>query len=88
MSKRMSFSEARSRYVNRFTTEHTPAWARHQRDDGSFYAPQYASDLEWYERTTFPGEPGHLGFGTDCYSQNPSWPLGEALAAPYRGRAW
>ena len=47
-----------------------------------FYAPQYRTDREWFENTVFP--PNQMCHGTDCFSTNPSWPLGKQLSAPYR----
>lgn len=81
--KRLSFSDARAQYVHRFTMDHVPAWARKVRPDGTYYAPQYASDREWYERTKFPGEPGLPGDCKYCESSGQTWPLGQSLAAPF-----
>lgn len=83
MSARPTFEQATSRYVHRFTMEHVPAWAKARREDGTFYAPQYRTDREWYENTTFPGEPGHIGDKRHCYTSNQSWPLGQSLKAAY-----
>lgn len=82
----MNLEEAKRRYVHRFTMEHVPDWARGRGPDGAtwFYAPQYRTDKEWYEKTMFP--PNHpLGRRSECWSQNPSWPLGERLDHPYVG---
>lgn len=79
---RLLFEEAKTRYVHRYTLEHVPAWARSPRDDGTFYAPQYRTDREWYDSTLFPGEPGHIGDRNHCYSTKETWPLGESLKAP------
>lgn len=77
----MTFEEARARYVNRFTMEHVPAWAMKRREDGTYHAPQYKSDREWYENTHFPPHPlcdkGH------CHSHSQTWPLGKSLPGPY-----
>lgn len=83
----MTFDEAKRRYVHRFTMEHVPAWARKVREDGTYYAPQYRSDREWYENTVFP--PQHpLGKRCrDCYSTGQTWPLGKAMAYPYKKEA-
>jgi hypothetical protein len=83
---RPTLAKAKAEYPHRFTMEHVPAWARKPAPNGRFYAPQYRSDREWYERTTFPGEPGHLGFGRDCYSSRQTWPLGEWLDKPFDAR--
>lgn len=63
--------------------EYVPDWARKVRDDGTYYAPQYRTDEEWYAATLFPGE-GHVGKREKhCYSSGQTWPLGKALSAPY-----
>lgn len=82
-ARKKSFDDAKQQYVHRFTMEHVPSWAKDPTDDGRFYAPQFASDKEWYEHTTFPGEPGHKGGLTDCYTSGMTWPLGKWLTAPY-----
>lgn len=84
--QRPSFEQACSRYVHRFTMDHVPEWARMVREDGTFYAPQYRSDREWYDNTLFPGEAAYP-FGkrdTSCFSTGATWPLGQSLAKPYR----
>lgn len=86
MAKRPTLTQARAQYPHRFTCEHVPEWARKQRTDGTYYAPQYASDAEWYAQTLFPGE-SPLAGRDHCYSHSPSWPLGQALPAPYRRTA-
>lgn len=93
MTKRkLSFEEAKRRYVHRFTMEHVPSWACERPCDSGgtatwYYAPQYRTDKEWYDNTAFPGEPEHiLGARHNgcCDSRNPSWPIGQQLAQPYR----
>lgn len=86
MSRKLTFEEAKRRYVHRYTMEHVPNWAfrPHQ---GRYYAPQYRTDREWYDNTIFPREEGHHGEGTDCYSTNSSWPMGLWLDRPYRGQS-
>lgn len=70
--------------------DHVPAWSRQPVDmtiDGkgpSYYAPQFASDREWYENTKFKGEAGWLGVGDDCYTSGQTWPLGHWLDKPFR----
>jgi len=86
-NKRPDFATACRKYVHRFTMEHVPQWARMQREDGTYYAPQYQSDREWYDNTVFPGELLHpMGkkHNGHCYSSEPSWPLGQSLLEPYR----
>jgi len=83
---RPTLAEARNLYIFRFTMEHVPQWGKTRRADGTYYAPQYRSDAEWYENTTFPGERGH-SMGPDyCHSRNQTWPLGQSLTAPYTTR--
>jgi len=91
----ISFEQAKSQYVHRFTMEHTPAWAKrsfHQAGtpldkypnaDKEWPAPHYRTDKEWYDATTFPGE-GHLSKRANhCETSGQTWPLGQRLAAPY-----
>jgi|SRR5580700_298042 hypothetical protein len=85
--RKVSFEQACARFVHRYTMDHVPQWARRVRENGSFYAPQFASDREWYERTIFPGEPGVHGNSSHCYTSGQTWPLGQSLARPYRGKA-
>ncbi len=84
MNRPITFTEATSRYVHRFTLDHTPNWANAQLPNGNYPAPQYASDEEWYDSTIFPGE-GHLHRNRHhCESSNQTWPMGKEL--PYRYR--
>ena len=84
----VSFTKACQQYVHRYTMEHVPQWARKphyhtDRKEWLYYAPQYRTDREWYDNTLFPGEEGWLGTGSDCYTSNQSWPLGQWLTTPY-----
>jgi hypothetical protein len=84
----ISFKQACNRYVHRFTMNHMPSWARsrpidHGGTETRYYAPHYRDDDEWYENTIFPGEVGWLGIGTDCYSTNQTFPIGNWLDTPY-----
>jgi hypothetical protein len=81
---RPTFEDACRTYLYRFTMEHVPQWARKPRPDGKHYAPQYASDREWFDNTKFPGEPGHIGRITECFAMNASWPLGQSLEEQYQ----
>jgi hypothetical protein len=83
-SRRPSLVEACATYVNRYTMEHVPAWARRPLETGKFYAPQYRSDAEWYANTVFPGEPGVHGNSRHCYTSGQTWPLGQWLTEAYR----
>lgn len=86
----ITFTQACAQYPNRYTCDHVPTWASkpHLHNGGeshgkeTFYAPQYASDVEWYERTMFSGE-SELATSRYCYSQCPSWPMGKWLSAPF-----
>lgn len=77
---KLDFESAKAQYVHRFTMEHVPTWARKRRDNGSYYAPQFRSDREWFENTVFPP---HNGARKYCTSTNLSWPLGTALDKPF-----
>ena len=81
MMKKITFDEAKRRYVHRFTMEYIPGWALVQRNDGTYYAPQYRSDKEWYELTVFP--PNEMCYKNNCYSACQTWPLGKFLNKPY-----
>lgn len=83
MKRALTFEQACSQYVMRFTGDHVPMWALKQRQDKSFYAPQFISDREWYDLAKFPGERGYFGTGGDCQSGPQSWPLGQALRKPF-----
>ena len=83
----MTLQEAQRRYVHRFTLEHVPAWARRPRTDGTFYAPQYRSDREWFENTLFPPHHPYGKRCTNCYSTGATWPLGQSLDTPFAPRA-
>lgn len=90
MPRPLTLEQAQARYPQRFTQDHFPAWAAHplrrdrigQAED--YPAPQYASDAEWYERTTFPGERGLSPSAHWCISARQTWPLGERLPHAYR----
>lgn len=86
-SRKLPFAKAKAQYVHRFTMEHVPAWAAKpiyhgDRKCNLYYAPQYRTDKEWYENTTFFGE-NALADKDYCYSSNQSWPLGQWLEKPY-----
>ena len=73
-------------YVNRYTMEHVPDWAKHRAPGGGYYAPQYRTDEEWYTNTKFPGEAGNpqVPGTSDCYTTGQTWPLGKWLNEPYQ----
>jgi hypothetical protein len=90
MKRKISFEQAKARYLHRFTMEHVPAWASSYctfAGARKYYAPQFRTDREWYDATKFKGEKGWHGISDDCYTTGQTWPLGEWLDAPYqRGR--
>ena len=75
--KRPTLTQAKALYPYRYTLEHKPQWASKPAPNGKLYAPQYASDAEWYANTVFP--PHEMGYGSDCYSTGASRPTGEWL---------
>ena len=78
-TRKLTLSQACAQYPHRYTVEHIPAHvAKPCEGNGKFYAPQYATDAEWYGATVFPGEGPEAGQG-HCYSSKPSWPLGQWL---------
>ena len=83
MPRKVSFKDAKRKYVHRFTLEHVPAWATPPRTNGTFYAPHFSSDSEWYDASVFPGEAGLHGNSEYCETNNQTWPLGQDLAKPY-----
>lgn len=83
--RRLTLAEAQARYVHRFTMEHAPEWTQRRRPDGTYCAPQFRTDAEWFANTKFPGDRGHPGrWYTGCYTTGQTWPLGQALAEPFR----
>jgi hypothetical protein len=79
----ITLATARAQYVHRFTLEHVPAWAyKPCEGNGRYYAPQYRTDAEWYERTSFPGENGVPRREDHCESTGATWPLGQWLNKP------
>lgn len=80
--RKITFEEAKNRYLQRFTMEHVPQWALFPVEPGIYYAPQYATDLEWYENTFFNGE-HELASKEYCYTTKQTWPLGHWLDKPY-----
>lgn len=63
--------------------EHIPEWSKRIRSNGTYYAPAYSSDIEWYENTIFPGEEDIPNRSRFCRSSNQSFPLGEYLKTPF-----
>lgn len=84
MSKRpISFAAAKAQFPHRFTMEHVPAWAKVPMFHTAarqyvHYAPQWSTDLEWYEATRFHGE-SELAEKGHCHSSGETWPLGKGF---------
>lgn len=82
--RRPSLEKAKAQFVQRYTCEHVPAWARRPCEgNGKYYAPQFATDAEWYANTLFKGERGHHGEPNYCHTANQTWPLGQWLDSPF-----
>ena len=82
---RPTFEEAKAKYVHRFTMEHVPAWAADEfypKGTPRFYAPQYKTDREWYDKTVFPTDKRTR----HCFSAGQSWPIGHSLSKPFTKR--
>lgn len=99
-NRAITLEEAKRQYVHRYTMEHKPAWAEKPMKEylqGAgysqtlvtvYYAPQYATDKEWYERTSFPGEGDVMADEDYCYSHSQTWPLGRELNKPFTTAAY
>lgn len=79
----ISFETAKAQYPHRYTQEHVPLWARVRAPNGKYYAPQFRSDREWYEATSFYGE-SELASKRYCYTSRQTWPLGQWLDQPFK----
>ena len=79
---KLSFEQAKAKYVHRFTMEHVPTWASKPAPNGKYYAPQFSSDLEWYDNTLFP--PQNPYSRKDCHTSGQTWPIGQWLDSVYR----
>lgn len=67
-------------YVNRYTREHVPAWAKREWRDGRPYPVQFASDAEWLSHTKFAvRSDGRLDRRHKCCESTPTWPDGEPV---------
>jgi hypothetical protein len=73
-----------AQFVNRYTLENVPRWAKATRVDGSNYPVQFASDAEWLRNTHFKVRlDGRLhAQSTYCYSR-PTWPFNPELRKGY-----
>lgn len=84
----ISLERAKKLYAHRYTMEHIPEWSKSPLIiDGAkqYYAPQFKSDLEWYDNTAFPGELDYIGNDSNCYTRNQTWPLGLWLTNQFEG---
>lgn len=72
-----------SSYVNRYTGQHRPAWARKEWKDGKPYPLQFVNDLEWLANTWFAvRKNGRLDRRhNQCYSRS-TWPNNPELRKP------
>lgn len=83
--------EALARYVDRFTREHVPTWARQPRPCGNPYPVQFDSDADWlantYFRVTARGALADFNDRRgDCQSY-PTWPDNPELRVSNERRA-
>ena len=74
---KISFEQATREYVHRYTCEHKPRWAKFPSVNGMYYAPQFATDKEWYDNTQFPPDVKY------AVTSNLTWPLGMWLDSEY-----
>jgi hypothetical protein len=85
---RPTFKEACATYVHRFTMEHVPEWTQRPAPNGTYYAPHFETDREWYANTVFPSETDHpdhaLTSRNHCYTSGETWPLGRSLPSAYQ----
>lgn len=79
---RPTFEQAKAQFVHRYTCEHVPQWACKPAPNGRYYAPQFATDAEWYAATLFNGE-SELASRRYCYTSGETWPRGQWLDKPY-----
>lgn len=66
--------KALASFVNRYTRDHVPAWAKSGWTDGKAYPVQFASDAEWLKNTRFNVTIAGNLYGNDCYTSNQTWP--------------
>lgn len=81
MKRAISFEAAKAQYPHRYTAETIPAHAKTRQPNGLFLAPQYLTDVEWYEKTLFNGE-SEFADRNHCHSAGESWPFGQWLDTP------
>lgn len=74
--------EALRRYVNRYTKDHKPPWARGLRPNGTPYPVQFSSDADWLANTKFyVTEEGELDNRACSCDTRPTWPDNPELRA-------
>ena len=68
-------SEARRRWVHRYTRDHVPAWAQKPMPCGKAYPVQFDSDSDWLANTVFTITKTGRFSGRDKYCRSaPTWP--------------
>lgn len=69
-------------FINRYTKDHTPAWARHS----SGARVQFASDQEWLERSHFiVTKKGRFDRRAKYCESYPTWPDGSRACTSTKG---
>lgn len=73
-------AQAKARFAERYTGDHTPKWATQQWKDGRSYPLQFANDADWLANTMFAVTlAGFLDQRVEhCHSQ-PTWPQNPEL---------
>jgi hypothetical protein len=78
MNRPITFEAAKAQFPHRYTCEHVPTWAKQQAPNGKWYAPQFATDKQWYDSTKFYGESEFVE-KSHCYTSGQIWPHGQWL---------
>jgi hypothetical protein len=83
MSPRLQ-TEAKARFVHRFTRAHRPDWCRANPN----YKPQFADDADWLAHTFFSiTKKGELDRRVSFCESHPTWPDGKGVWGQ-RGVDW
>lgn len=70
--------EALARFINRFTGEHVPSWAKRPMPSGRPYAVQFKDDEDWLANTFFVvTKSGDLDRRYSFCESSPTWPFGQ-----------
>jgi hypothetical protein len=76
MCKRLQ-NQVLAMFVQRYTGDHTPNWAREEWKDGKPYPLQFKNDQEWLENTFFwCTVKGELSKKHRYCESHPTWPNG------------